>query len=51
VAEFYQSFRLPLPQNLAAGRYRVRVTVTDVIAGKSARQDVPVEVLPVERPR
>jgi len=51
VAEFYQSFRLPLPLNLAAGRYRVRVTVTDVLAGKSARQDVPVEVLPVERPR
>ncbi|HEV3029833.1 MAG TPA: hypothetical protein VG457_19795 [Planctomycetota bacterium] len=51
VAEFYQSFRLPLPINLTAGRYRVRVTVTDVIAGKSARQDVPVEVLPVERTR
>ncbi|HLY11791.1 MAG TPA: hypothetical protein VKW04_20995, partial [Planctomycetota bacterium] len=26
VAEFYQSFRLPLPLNLAAGHYRVRVT-------------------------
>jgi hypothetical protein len=51
VAEFYQSFRLPLPLNLAAGRYRVRVTVTDVIAGKSARQDVPVDVVPVERTR
>jgi hypothetical protein len=51
VSEFYQSFRLPLPVNLAAGRYRVRVTVTDVIAGKSARQDVPVDVLPVERSR
>ena len=51
VAEFYQSFRLPLPLNLAAGRYRVRVTVTDVIAGKSARQDVPIDILPVERAR
>jgi hypothetical protein len=51
VAEFYQSFRLPLPLNLAAGHYRVRVTVTDVIAGKSARQDVPVDVLPVEKTR
>jgi len=49
VAEFYQSFRLPLPVNLAAGRYRVRVTVTDVVAGKSARRDVPVEIVPVER--
>jgi len=51
VAEFYQSFRLPLPLNLAAGRYRVRVTVTDVIGGKSARQDVPVEIPAVERAR
>ena len=51
VSEFYQSFRLPLPLNLAAGRYRVRVTITDVIAGKSARQDVPVEVAAVERSR
>lgn len=51
VSEFYQSFRLPLPINLAAGRYRVRVTVTDVIAGKSARHDVPVEVAAVERSR
>lgn len=51
VSEFYQSFRLPLPLNLAAGHYRVRVTVTDVIAGKSARQDVPVDVLPVEKTR
>jgi len=51
VAEFYQSFRLPLPLNLAAGRYRVRVGVTDVLAGKTARQDVPIEVLAVERSR
>jgi hypothetical protein len=51
VAEFYQSFRLPLPANLSAGRYRVRVTVTDVVAGKSAKRDVPVEVLPVEKAR
>lgn len=51
VAEFYQSFRLPLPVNLAAGRYRVRVTVIDVVAGKTARRDVPVEIVPVERTR
>ncbi|HZF00044.1 MAG TPA: hypothetical protein VE981_23750 [Planctomycetota bacterium] len=51
IAEFYQSFRLPLPVNLAAGKYRVRVTVTDVIAGKSDRHDVPIEVMPVERTR
>jgi hypothetical protein len=51
VAEFYQSFRLPLPANLAAGRYKVRVTVTDVVAGKSDRQDVPITVIPVERSR
>jgi hypothetical protein len=51
VAEFYQSFRLPLPLNLAAGRYKVRVTVTDVVAGKSEKQDVPITVMAVERSR
>jgi hypothetical protein len=51
VAEFYQSFRLPLPANLAAGRYKVRVTVTDVVAGKSDRHDVPITVAAVERIR
>jgi hypothetical protein len=49
VAEFYQSFRLPLPANLAAGRYRVRISVTDVVAGKSDRALVPIYVMPVER--
>jgi hypothetical protein len=51
VAEFYQSFRLPLPANLATGHYRVRVTVTDVVAGKSERAFVPIYVMPVERTR
>jgi hypothetical protein len=51
VAEFYQSFRLPLPANLAAGRYRVRVSVTDVVAGKTDRRDVPITVAVVERGR
>lgn len=50
-AEFYQSFHLPLPANLAAGHYKVRITVTDVIAGKSDRTTVPIYVTPVERPR
>ncbi len=49
VAEFYQSFRLPLPANLAAGHYRVKVTVTDVVAGKSDRAFVPVYVMPMEK--
>lgn len=50
-AEFYQSFRLPLPANLATGHYRVKVTVTDVIAGKSDRATVPIYVMPVEKAR
>jgi len=50
-AEFYQSFHLPLPANLATGHYRVKVTVTDVVAGKSERTFVPIYVMPVERPR
>jgi hypothetical protein len=51
VAEFYQSFHLPLPANLAAGHYRVRVTVTDVVSGKSDRMSVPIYVMPVEKAR
>jgi hypothetical protein len=51
VAEFYQSFHLPLPANLAAGHYRVKITVTDVVAGKSDRAFVPIYVMPVERAR
>jgi len=49
--EFYQSFHLPLPANLATGHYRVKITVTDVVAGKSDRSYVPIYVMPVERPR
>lgn len=44
VHEFYQSFRLPLPRNLAMGQYRIRVTVTDAHTGKSDRVFVPVSV-------
>jgi len=51
VTEFYQSFRLPLPANLATGHYRVRITVTDVVAGKSDRALVPLYVMPVEKSR
>jgi hypothetical protein len=50
-AEFYQSFHLPLPANLATGHYRVKITVTDVVAGKSDRIHVPIYVMPVERSR
>jgi hypothetical protein len=50
-AEFYQSFHLPLPANLATGHYKVKVTVTDVVAGKSDRCFVPIYVTPIERSR
>src|SRR5258706_9400263 len=49
LAEFYQSFHLPLPANLAAVRYQVRMTVTDVVSGKSDRSVVPITVTPVEK--
>lgn len=49
VAEFHQSFHLPLPLNLAAGRYRVKVMVTDVIAGRSDQVFVPIFVTPLEK--
>ncbi|HEX7901928.1 MAG TPA: hypothetical protein VF950_29485 [Planctomycetota bacterium] len=49
IREFYQSFKLPLPANLAAGPYRIKVTVTDAVAGKSDRVYVPITVGTVER--
>ena len=48
VTEFYQSFKLPLPRNLAMGHYRVKVTVTDAHSGKSDRVFVPIYVTAVE---
>lgn len=51
VTEFYQSFKLPLPANLAAGHYRVKVTVTDVPSGRSDRVYVPLTVAAAERAR
>jgi hypothetical protein len=51
VSEFYQSFKLPLPANLAMGHYRVRVTVTDAHSGKSDRVNIPIYVTAVESKR
>jgi len=51
VEEFYQSFKLPLPAALAAGHYRVKVTVTDVSSGKSDRVYVPIFVTGAEKER
>lgn len=44
IREFYQSFRLPLPADLPAGSYRIRVTVTDVLGQASDRVTLPIEV-------
>ena len=49
VAEFFQSFKLPLPANLAMGHYRVKVTVTDAHSGKSDRVYIPLYVTAVEK--
>lgn len=48
VAEFSQHFRLPIPETLAAGAYRVRVAVTDVPSGRSDRIYLPVTVQAAE---
>lgn len=48
ITEFYQSFRLPLPVNLAMGRYRVKVTVTDAHSGKSDQVFIPITVTGVD---
>lgn len=42
--EFYQSFTLPLPEDLEAGSYRIQVTVEDVATGRRAGGDVSLEV-------
>jgi len=42
--EFYQSFTLPLPEDLEAGSYRIQVTVVDVATGRSAGGAVPLNV-------
>jgi hypothetical protein len=51
VAEFFQSFKLPLPDNLAMGSYRVKVTVTDAHSNKSDRVFLPLYVTAVEGKR
>lgn len=48
VTEFSQYFRLPLPETLAAGAYRVRVSVTDVPSARSDRVYLPFTVAPAE---
>ncbi len=49
VSEFYQTFKLKIPATLAPGKYRVRVTVTDVAAGKSDRIYLPITVAAGEK--
>jgi hypothetical protein len=49
VNEFYQSFKLPLPANLAMGHYRIKVTVTDAHTGKSDKIYVPITVTEAEK--
>jgi hypothetical protein len=51
VSEFYQSFKLPLPANLAMGHYRIKVTVTDAHSGKSDRVSLPIYVTAVDARR
>lgn len=42
--EFYQSFRLPLPKNLATGNYKIKISVEDASSGKSDSTFVPIYV-------
>ena len=44
VSEFHQSFRLPLPPDLAPGLYRVKIEVTDLHGGKGDRVYLPITV-------
>ncbi len=38
------SYRIALPQTLAAGDYRLRLTVTDLVANRSASSELPLTV-------
>ena len=49
VREFYQSFRLPLPINLAAGDYRIKVTIEDDNQGREDSVYIPFHVPAVHK--
>jgi hypothetical protein len=51
ITEFSQYFRLPLPEKLPPGAYRVRVAVTDVPTGKSDKVYLPITVAAAEGDR
>jgi hypothetical protein len=40
--DFYVAKRITLPENLAAGKYVLRITVTDTLANRVAQADVPI---------
>jgi hypothetical protein len=40
----FQFWRLPLPERLPAGKYRLKVAVEDAAAKRRAVKDVPIEV-------
>jgi hypothetical protein len=45
VKEFFQTFRLPLPQNLPIGRYKLKFILKDVNADKSATAYTDIEIV------
>jgi hypothetical protein len=44
ITEFHQNFALPLPKNIAMGKYTLRVTVKDIHSGKLAERSIEIYV-------
>ncbi|MBI4244428.1 MAG: hypothetical protein HY606_10095 [Planctomycetes bacterium] len=48
ISDYYQSFLLPLPKNIAGGEYKLKVSVKDLNTNLSDSEDVKIQVLFVD---
>jgi hypothetical protein len=44
--DYYVNYRVDLPKTLVAGRYRLRLLQTDLVAGSSTSSEIPFEITP-----
>ncbi len=44
--DYYVTYRVDLPQSIAAGSYRLRLFQTDLVANCSTSAEIPLEVIP-----
>ena len=45
-AMYFVNVRVPLPATLAPGEYRLRLTLDDLVSGRSASRELPLNVAP-----